>query len=148
MISRVDLRKYEGLEPEDIALAEGLEIIEVDDMPSRMEDMFCLDTIVIRSGLAPEERRWRIAHCLGHHFLHKGTQGNGRRDRVIFNPRDEREADVFAGYMISCRTSPEWVRELYWTMEPWKLEPWEIVEEMHRGFFLVEKDLERAARMV
>jgi len=57
MISRDALRKYEGMEPEEIATAEGLEVLEVDDMPSQLEDIFCLGTIVIRRGLPAAERR-------------------------------------------------------------------------------------------
>lgn len=133
MISRKALRKYEGLEPEVIAKAEGLEIMEVGDMPPRLEDVFCLGTIVIRKGLRPAERRWRIAHCLGHHFLHRGTRKYGESNRLVFNPREEREADVFAGYLIGTMLSPAWFNELYRAMEPWKLEPWELVSAFHSG---------------
>jgi len=145
MVSRSDLRNYEGMEPEEIARGEGLEIIEVDDMPRRMEDMFLLDTIVIRSGLSPEERRWRIAHCLGHHFLHEGSR---RSDRVIFNPREEREADIFAGYLLGAMLSPGWVRDLYWSFEPWKLEPWELIRQLHSRFSLPSVEESRAATRV
>ncbi len=130
MISRDALRKYEGKEPENIAEAEGLEILEVDDMPPRIGDMLCLRTIIIRRGLSPAERRWRIAHCLGHHFLHQGNGGNRKHSRIILNPTEEREADVFAGYLIGALMSPGWLNDLYEQIEPWNLEPWELMRQL------------------
>ncbi len=138
MISRNDLRKYEGMEPEDIAKAEGLEIMEVDDMPARLEDVLCMGTIVIRQAICPAERRWRIAHCLGHHFLHSGKGRARRADKVIFNPREEREADVFAGFLLGTLLAPQWLHDVYWTFEPWKLEPWEMIKVLEEGFFQVQ----------
>ncbi len=139
MISRKDLRKYEGMEPETIAQVEGLEVMEVDDMPPRLEDILCLGTIVIRRAICPAERRWRIAHCLGHHFLHRGKGRARYPDKVIFNPREEREADVFAGYLIGSLLAPQWIHEVYWTMEPWKMEPWELMKAMQEGFYHIQE---------
>jgi len=144
MISRDALRNYEGIEPEEIAEAEGLEILEVDDMPPRLEDVFCLGTIVIRRGLAVAERRWRIAHCLGHYFLHQGTERKYNATGVTFNQREEREADVFAGYLVGAMISPPWFRALYEAMEPWKLEPWEIMSQLHSGLSILGEASERA----
>jgi hypothetical protein len=140
MISRDALRKYEGMEPEEIAKAEGLEILEVDDMPTRLEDVFCLGTIVIRKGLSAAERRWRIGHCLGHHFLHVGNRREGSSSGPVrFSTKEEREADIFAGYLEGALISPDWFRKLYIGMEPWKLEPWEILGQLRSGLSSLEK---------
>jgi len=62
------------MSPEEIAELEGIEIVEVSDMPGRFADVYCLDTIVLPKGLPRVERQLRIAHCLGHHRLHDGNQ--------------------------------------------------------------------------
>jgi len=133
------MRKYEGMEPEAVAKAEGLEIMEVEDMPPRLQDLLYSNTIIIRKCLCPAERRWRVAHCLGHHFLHRGNGSRLDPNKVIFNPRQEREADVFAGYLVGALTAPQWIHDVYWQFEPWKLEPWELVKQMQDGFNQLRK---------
>lgn len=142
MISRETLRKYEGMEPEEIAAAEGLEVMEVDDMPPRIDDMLCLGTIVIRKGLGRLERCWRIAHCLGHHFLHSSGRDFRKHSRVFFKPREEREADVFAGFLVARMMSPSWANDLYSGFEPWRVEPWELVRQMIEGMAFVGQQME------
>lgn len=74
-----------------------------------------LKAIVIRPGLPRHERRYLIAHALGHHMLHtdgparhsldyirlhlRSTSEEDREQRTLLT-RIEREADLFAGYLL------------------------------------------------
>jgi Zn-dependent peptidase ImmA (M78 family) len=71
-----------------------------------------LQAIVISPGLPHHERNYLLAHGLGHHLFHRtGTGGNGtgwRGELACSNvamgklgaSRSEREADLFAGYLL------------------------------------------------
>lgn len=69
--------------------------------------------IVTSSELSDTERRWTLAHELGHHVLHAGN-------RFYFNSsardKQERQADLFAGWLL---LGDSWEGE----------EPWDIAEE-------------------
>ena len=67
--AREVVSRYKGMKIEDIAAKEGLEIIEVANL-GKLEDIYVYPVIFIPSRLSQAERCWRVAHCLGHHFLH------------------------------------------------------------------------------
>ena len=65
-------------------------------MPDRILDLLVGKTIFIPTGLMPLERAWRVAHCLGHYFLHSGNQvWCDSRSRAL-RMRQEHQADAFA----------------------------------------------------
>ncbi len=79
-------------------------------MPDRILDLLVGKTIFIPTGLMPLERAWRVAHCLGHYFLHSGNQvWCDSRSRAL-RMRQEHQADAFAAALLTI--SPEMRR---WT---------------------------------
>ena len=55
--------------------------------------------IYIPRGITAAQRRTRIAHCLGHYFMHEGNQiWFGGYDR-IWNWKQERQAEEFAAFL-------------------------------------------------
>lgn len=98
--------RYRGWRPEEIADSEGLGIIETGNMPRCFDDMLCLGTIVIPRDLAPEDRQWRIAHCLGHHFLHVGNQVWLKGRGLLPREKQEREADRLAACLMVNYAAP------------------------------------------
>lgn len=94
------LRRYRLRAPVDVSRiveAEGLEIVPW-DFAGRVHETIVGTSIGISSQiLDPRYRRERIAHALGHHFLHAGNQ---LLERGIMNDhltrREETEATAFA----------------------------------------------------
>ena len=58
------------------------------------------ELIVVRRDLTRRWKRWYMAHCLGHHFLHAGNQLWLRKKDEWWWRRQEREADEFAAYLL------------------------------------------------
>lgn len=96
------LQHYIGLTPEEIAEREGIEIKEDDAIKCVGDVLISIDNIsviLIPSDISTYEKRRRIAHCLGHHFMqHKGNQ--------IIMPKHERrkqekEANSFAVILLN-----------------------------------------------
>jgi Zn-dependent peptidase ImmA (M78 family) len=91
----------------------GVGVQELLDSDSLKEAYFAdLKTIVLRPGLARHERSYLIAHGLGHHLFHGGDHNQDfvglHQDRhcgllaaeQIEAPKVEREADLFAAYLL------------------------------------------------
>ena len=55
--------------------------------------------VLIPRDLTAAERRTRIAHALGHHFLHVGNQLWLRGLDRLWNGKLERQAEEFAAYL-------------------------------------------------
>ena len=87
--------------PEIIASREGLEIIET-YLPERWWDILLWDCVAIRENLVPKWKRWCIAHCLGHHFMHHGNQLrlHGWTELITERKRQEAEAESFAAWLL------------------------------------------------
>jgi len=70
-------RKYGPLmfpiDAEDLARREGLNIITWPFLPP-VEEVKVGRNIGVRNNLSSQQRRWVIAHALGHHRLHHGNQ--------------------------------------------------------------------------
>jgi len=117
------------MRPQEAAEKEGLEIIEC-WMPSRFDDVIFFDTIFLPTGLSGPERRWRVAHCLGHYLMHDGNQIWCQENRIRFRPKQEREADVFAACLLSCFDwehpwTDDELWEVRWTDDNSDWPPWE-----------------------
>ena len=95
------LLKHHGRNPAEIAEDEGIEVVEVVNMPERLLDIFVNKTIFIPKDLLPIERVWRVAHCLGHHFLHSGNQVWCDSHSRTLRLRQEYQADTFAVALLT-----------------------------------------------
>jgi Zn-dependent peptidase ImmA (M78 family) len=91
---------FAGKLPSEIAELEGLAIIQM-WMPERFRDMYCLDTIVLPKVLSRYEAEIRIAHCLGHHFLHDGNQVWFEAVDFMWRDKQEGEANEFAAWLLN-----------------------------------------------
>jgi len=58
---------------EDVAKNEGLKVINW-PLLSPIEEVKSGRWVGIREGLSSEQRRWAIAHAIGHHLMHHGNQ--------------------------------------------------------------------------
>ncbi len=58
---------------ENVANKEGLKVINW-PLLSPIEEVKRGKWVGIREGLSSEQRRWDIAHALGHHLMHHGNQ--------------------------------------------------------------------------
>ena len=79
---------------------EGLYVVERDDMPERLDDIFRPPVIFIRAGLNPARRRFILAHCLGHHFLHHKGHVELQNDHGAWRKHEDREADEFGAWAV------------------------------------------------
>ena len=61
------------MDVEDVAKNEGLKIINW-PLLSPIEEVKRGKWVGIREGLSSEQRRWDIAHAIGHHLMHHGNQ--------------------------------------------------------------------------
>jgi len=61
------------IDAEDLARREGLNIITWPFL-SPVEEVKVGRNIGVRDNLSSQQRRWDIAHALGHHLLHHGNQ--------------------------------------------------------------------------
>lgn len=97
---------FSGQSPETIAANEGIVICESADMPARFDDCIIFKTIFLPINISADERLGRIAHCLGHYFMHSDNLwGWGkmwcRDNKTTREYKYEFEADCFAAFLIS-----------------------------------------------
>lgn len=106
------LRKYRGMKPEEIAEREGIEVREISGL-EHFDDAIVGKTIFISGNLLTVQKRWRIAHCLGHYFMkHDGNQFWFVTNSCSFRPKQEAQADTFAACLITGMDADfPWTRE-------------------------------------
>jgi Zn-dependent peptidase ImmA (M78 family) len=107
------LRKYSSEELDLLASKLGAEVYEILEAKNIKEVYFPdLKAIVIKSNLHPYERKYLIAHALGHHLFHQlGVNRNyfNLHQEGLFGSlelgkseiaRKEKEADIFASFLL------------------------------------------------
>ena len=99
--AKAALGKYKGMRPEEVAERERIDVLEVAGMPGRFADVFIFSTIFLPTGLPRSQWRWRIAHCLGHWFLHEGNQIWCHDNHCLFRPKQEGQAEAFAACLLT-----------------------------------------------
>ena len=123
------IRKAFGTnEPEVIAQREGLEVMTT-YLPQRWWDILLWEYVAIRDDLSPQWRRWCLAHCLGHHFMHHGNQLRlkDRADLIYERRMQEAEAESFAAWLLI----PEEELEGLKRAEGENLDVWKIAEHFN-----------------
>ena len=91
-------QKY-GSNPEEVATELGLDIIEV-SMEGEAKEFYWGDAITLKEGLPEELKREYIAHAICHHLLHAGSRYPSASRRYSFDNYHERQANVFAAYLL------------------------------------------------
>lgn len=115
-------------DPELIAEREGLQVMII-PLPLRWWDILLWDFVAIRDDISLPWRRWCLAHCLGHHFMHHGNQLRlTERDDLIHKRRlQEAQAESFAGWLLV----PEEELEALKQAEGESLDVWKIAEHFN-----------------
>ena len=107
----LDVVSQYGNNLQDILDAEGIKIIYY-ALAGRMKELYFGDHIVLKSGLSEAERKELIAHALGHHFLHTGNHLAVSSGTYSWDKLQERQADVFAAYLLMPKMNNSSVQEI------------------------------------
>ncbi len=99
---------------QNILDVEGIGIIER-PLFGRLRELYFGDFIVIKADLLEEERKELIAHALGHHFLHAGNHYGVSSGTYSWDKLQERQADVFAAYLLTPKVNNLSVQEIVHT---------------------------------
>lgn len=84
------------------AMLRGASLILDPDWPfaGRIQAVYVLGHVAIRTGLTNDWRRWVKLHELAHHLLHTGNQIVGWEVNPLRVCQQERAADALAGYIL------------------------------------------------
>lgn len=101
------LRKRYGLTgpPTDddlraICAGEGLTLVDAPELVGRVKEVVIQDCLCLATGLCRRERRWLIAHGLGHWMLHEPGGHFYVRDERLARGKRELQAELFAGWLL------------------------------------------------
>ena len=87
--------------PTDEDLQRILCCLQVDtaerELPRELAELLTNDVLILRPHLPHDCRRWAIAHAIGHLLAHAGSQ---IQLPDVLTCRQERQADVFAGFLL------------------------------------------------
>ncbi len=82
-----------------IVEAEGLKVETRHPWDVSFDDLFTFPLILVPRNLHPADFRTRVAHCLGHHFMHEGSQIWLRGFDRIWSWKQDVQAEEFAAYV-------------------------------------------------
>ena len=94
------MEQYGTTDLQTIVQREGLVIRELHPWKARFQEAYVYPQIFVPRNLPSPEFRTRVAHALGHHFLHEGNQVWLRGLDRIWNWRQEHQAEEFASYLL------------------------------------------------
>lgn len=84
-----------------VCVAEGLTLVEdCPELVGRVREVLIGDCLCLACDLEHRERRWLVAHGLGHWLLHEPGLYFFRQDRRTGRGQQERQADEFAGWLL------------------------------------------------
>ena len=101
------IAKHRTDDLKQIVQAEGLVIRTRHPWRVRFEDAFVYPVIYVPRHLRSAPFRSRVAHCLGHHFMHAGNQIWLKGWDSIWAVKDERQADDFAAWLLMPESETE-----------------------------------------
>ena len=124
-VARRIKKAFETNDPEVIAEKEGLDVMAV-SLPRRWWDILLWEFVAIRNDVSLPWRRWCLAHCLGHHFMHHGNQLRLRDLADLIHKRrlQEAEAESFAAWLLMPEEELGALREA----EGEDLDVWKVAE--------------------
>ena len=93
------IRQHGTNDLKTIVEKEGLQVRTRHPWPARFEDCYVRPIIFVPRGLSSPDFRTRVAHCLGHHFMHTGNQVWMRGFDATWSAKQERQADEFAAWL-------------------------------------------------
>ena len=92
-----------------IVKAQGLVVEILHPWEARFEDTYFYPCIFVPKDLSPAAFRTRVAHSLGHHFLHGGNQAWLRGFDRIWSWKQEHQAEEFAAWMTIPESEDPWL---------------------------------------
>jgi Zn-dependent peptidase ImmA (M78 family) len=96
---RAELELTGRTDSESAARGLGLDVVEW-PFVTEIEEITLPDLVAVATRLGPEDRRWAVAHAIGHHRLHPGNH-LWLRSRTNLASTFEREAEEFAyGFLV------------------------------------------------
>ena len=91
-----------------IVEAEDLVVKTKHPWEARFDDTYFYPHIFVPRNLHPADFRTRVAHCLGHHFMHEGSQIWLRGFDRMWSWKQEHQAEQFAAWVtIPASEEPE-----------------------------------------
>lgn len=86
---------------EAICAGVGLRVeCECPELVGRVQELVFGNNLCLAQGLTRRERRWLMAHGLGHWLMHEPGAHFFVRDRTIVQDRQEWQAELFAGWLM------------------------------------------------
>jgi len=124
-VARRIRKAFNTNDPEVIAEKEGLDVLAV-SLPQRWWDILLWEFVAIRDDVSLPWRRWCLAHCLGHHFMHHGNQLRLTEwaDLICERRLQEAEAESFAAWLLIPEEELKTLRQA----EGENLDIWRIAE--------------------
>ncbi len=101
--------------PEKILRELGVDVLDV-PLSGRLKEIYFTDHIVIKAGLDGAERRQLLAHALCHHLMHAGNHLNLQTRQYSFGNYHEKQADVFAAYLLMPESEFEHIEPDYYSI--------------------------------
>ena len=98
MAARV-IAKHRTSDLRTVVEAEGLNVETRHPWQVSSDDLFVYPLILVPRNLHASEFRTRVAHCLGHHFLHEGSQIWLRRHDRIWSWKQDAQAEELAAWL-------------------------------------------------
>ncbi len=100
------IERFKTNDPEKILTKLGVDVLDV-PLAGRLKEIYFTDHIVVKAGLDQAERRQLLAHALCHHLMHAGNHMNLQTRGYSFGNYHEKQADVFAAYLLMPETKFE-----------------------------------------
>jgi len=127
-VARRIRKTFNTNDPEVIAEKEGLDVMAI-SLPQRWWDILLWEFVAIRDDVSLPWRRWCLAHCLGHHFMHHGNQLRltERAELICERRLQEAEAESFAGWLLI----PEEELDELKQAEEENLDIWKVAEHFN-----------------
>lgn len=95
------IEEYSTNDP--FVIAESLDLhILFHELPDTLQAYRLDNMIIINKKLACKERKWVLAHELGHYFIHgpEATLGNYIKNPLLVKAKCEMQADLFASELL------------------------------------------------
>ena len=127
-VARRIRKAFNTNDPEVIAEKERLDVMAI-SLPQRWWDILLWEFVAIRDDVSLPWRRWCLAHCLGHHFMHHGNQLRLTEWADLISERrlQEAEAESFAAWLLI----PEEELEALKQAEGENIDIWKVAEHFN-----------------
>lgn len=100
------IEKYQTNDPEKILDKLGVDVLDV-PLLGEVKEIAFDDHIVLKQGIDKAERNQLLGHALCHRLMHAGNDFLRKQRRYSIGSFQEKQADVFAAYLLMPETAIE-----------------------------------------